>query len=121
MKISQQKIMQHSEIKIQLLKLYLESYLSILSKSRYVGDIQVYDLFCGEGIYEEKGKGSPIVILETIKNIYFANKAKGTQTDKFNCFFNDLENWKIEKLKTEIANRKLHYPEIGSLNFSQTD
>lgn len=120
-KESQQRMMVHSEVKIRLLKLYLERYLNILSTSKYFGDIQVYDLFCGEGIYEEKDKGSPIIILETIKNIYFANKAKGIQTDKFNCFFNDIEKWKIEKLKTEIANRKLHYPEIGSLNFSESN
>jgi len=121
MKESQQKMMVHSEVKIRLLKLYLERYLNILSTSKYIGDIEVYDLFCGEGIYDGEGKGSPIVILETIKNIFFANKAKGTQTDKFNCFFNDIEKAKIEKLKKEIATRKLHYPEIGNLNFLEED
>ena len=121
MKESQQIMMQHSEVKIRLLKLYLERYLNILSTSKYIGDIQVYDLFCGEGIYNDENKGSPIVILETIKNIYFTNKAKGVQTDKFNCFFNDIETWKIDKLKREITNRNLHYPEIGYLNFYETD
>jgi three-Cys-motif partner protein len=118
---AQQIMMPHSEVKIRLLKLYLERYLNILSTSKYIGDIHVYDLFCGEGIYENKDKGSPIVILETIKNIFYANKAKGTQTDKFHCFFNDIEKKKIEKLKAEIASRKLHYPEIGTLNFTESD
>lgn len=121
MKESQQTMMQHSEVKVRLLKLYLERYLNILSASRYIGDINVYDLFCGEGIYENNGKGSPIVILETIKNIYYASKANGTSKDKFNCFFNDIEKWKVEKLQNEISNRKLHYSEIGNLNFSNDD
>lgn len=121
MKESQQTLMLHSEVKIRLLKLYLERYLNVLSVSKFFGDIHLYDLFCGEGIYENNGKGSPIVILETIKNTYFANKAKGAKNDKFNCHFNDIETWKIEKLKQEISNRKLHYSDIGKLKFSEID
>jgi three-Cys-motif partner protein len=121
MKESQQTMMQHSEVKIRLLKLYLERYLNVLSVSQFFGDIYLYDLFCGEGIYENNGKGSPIVILETIKNTYFANKAKGAKTDKFICHFNDIESWKIQKLKTEVSNRKLHYSEIGEVNYSEDD
>lgn len=121
MKESQQTMMQHSEVKIKLLKLYLEIYLNVLTKSKYCGDIHLYDLFCGEGIYDNEGKGSPIIILETIKKIFYSNKANGNTTDKFNCLFNDIEAWKIEKLQTEIANRNLYYPEMGKLNFSQKD
>ncbi len=121
MKESQQTMMQHSEVKIQLLRLYLERYLNVLSVSKFFGDIHLYDLFCGEGTYENNGKGSPIVILETIKNTYFANKTKGVKIDRFNCRFNDIESWKIEKLKAEIVKRKLHYPEIGELKYSEKD
>jgi len=121
MKESQQRMMQHSEVKIRLLKLYLEQYLNILSASRYIGNIHLYDLFCGEGIYDGEGKGSPIVIMETIKNIYFQNKARGTQNEKFNCHFNDIVSSKVSKLKTEIENRKLHYKEIGELKYSEID
>jgi three-Cys-motif partner protein len=120
-KESQQIMMQHSEVKIRLLKLYLERYLTILSMSRYFGDIYIYDLFCGEGIYENGGKGSPIIILETIKSIYFASKAKGNDKDKFNCLFNDNDADKIEKLKKEIPNRHLHYLEMGRLDIRQMD
>jgi three-Cys-motif partner protein len=121
MKESQQTLMQHSEVKVRLLKLYLERYLNVLSASSYIDVINVYDLFCGEGIYENNGKGSPIVILETLKNIFYSSKASGTLKNKFNCFFNDIEKYKIEKLQDEITNRKLHYSEIGHLNFSNDD
>jgi three-Cys-motif partner protein len=121
MKESQQKMFVHSEAKIRLLKLYLEQYLNILSASRYIGDIYLYDLFCGEGIYDGKGKGSPIVILETIKNIFYQNKASGNSIGKFNCHFNDIDTEKVKILKSEIASRNLHYTEIGELNFSEED
>ncbi len=121
MKESQQIMMPHSEVKIRLLKLYLERYLNVLTQSKYFGDINLYDLFCGEGIYEGEGKGSPIVILETIKEIFYANKSSGNSTDKFHCLFNDIEKWKVEKLQNEISKRNLHYSEIGKLRFSQKD
>ena len=121
MKESQKVMMQHSEVKIKLLRLYLEKYLNILSQSKYCDDIHLYDMFCGEGIYNVDSKGSPIVILETIKNIFYANKAVGNLIGKFNCLFNDREKWKIEKLQNEISKRKLHYSEIGKLEFSEKD
>jgi len=111
----------HSEVKIRLLKLYLERYLNVLTQSKYFGDIQLYDLFCGEGIYDGDGKGSPIIILETIKNIFYSNNSDVKTTNKFNCLFNDKEKWKVEKLRNEITNRNLHYSDIGKLNFSQKD
>ena len=46
---------EHSEVKVRLLKLYLERYLNILTHSPFFTDIYVYDLFCGEGMYEEGG------------------------------------------------------------------
>lgn len=76
MKASQQTMMEHSEVKIRLLETYLKKYLQILSLSPFTSDIYLYDLFSGEGIYENGGKGSPIIFLETIKNTYFAHETK---------------------------------------------
>ena len=99
MKESQEIMMEHSEVKIRLLKLYLERYLSILSTLKYIENIQVYDLFCGEGVYNYEGKGSPIVILEVIDNIYTRWKENNKGLKTINCFFNDIDLKKIEKLK----------------------
>lgn len=121
MKESQVKMMEHSEVKIRLLKLYLERYLNILSASKFVGNIHLFDLFCGEGIYKNGGKGSPVIILETIKNIYFQQKALGKNLDKFNCLFNDIDKAKLSNLSTEIENRKLHYAEIGNIKLTGND
>jgi len=121
LKDSQKSMYQHSEVKIELLKRYLEKYLNILSNSTFVGDIHIYDLFCGEGIYDNGGKGSPITIMETIKNTYFGGKSKAAPLSKFHCFFNDQDCDKITKLKNEINERKLHDSNIGECRFSVAD
>lgn len=121
MKEAQLTMMEHSAVKIELLRRYLERYLNILTQSSYIDGIHVYDLFCGEGIYEDGGKGSPIAILETIKNIHFAGHGSGKKRGKFNCLFNDIDPGKLDKLQCEIRRLHLHYPLMGQLLFKSED
>ena len=121
MKESQKLMYQHSEIKVKLLKLYLERYLNILNQSTFINRVYLYDLFCGEGIYENDGKGSPLIFLETIKNIHFANKAKGKNSTEFYLYFNDIEKIKIDKLENIIDTRKLFYHSMGKMKFENKD
>jgi three-Cys-motif partner protein len=110
---------EHSEIKVKLLKLYLEKYINILALAKGVNTVEVYDLFCGEGIYNNGKEGSPVIILRLIKDIYY--KAKKSSTVKFNCNFNDYDNSKITKLSNYILEKKLHYSEMGTLNYYNED
>lgn len=64
----------HSKAKVDFYKTYLERYVSILCQSKYIHHIRIYDVFCGMGIYEDGGKGSPVVAYETIKSIYETHK-----------------------------------------------
>lgn len=121
LKESQILMYDHSEVKVQLLKLYLEKYLNILSNSRYVGDVYIYDLFCGEGIYKEGGKGSPIVILETLNEIHNSNKEKARKAESFHCLFNDIDKSKISKLSQAISEKNIHNPELGNLKIISED
>lgn len=118
---SQITMYEHSEVKVKLLQTYLQSYFNILNNSKFVGDVHYYDLFCAEGIYSNGGKGSPIIVLEAIKNSYYSLKSKNGQSGKFHCLFNDIDLSKINILKNNIENHKLHYPEIGSINFENKD
>lgn len=120
LKESQIKMYDHSEVKVRLLKLYLERYLNILNVVAYVDAINVFDLFCGEGIYENGGKGSPIQILEVIKRINATNSTTG-KPKKINCLFNDVDLEKIKKLQEEIRNHNLHDNLIGKLEFTNED
>ena len=71
MKDSQINPYEHSDIKVKLLKLYLEKYINILALAKGVNTVEVFDLFCGEGIYNNGKEGSPVIILRLIKDIYY--------------------------------------------------
>ena len=60
-KESQKTMFEHSEVKVKLLETYLKRYFNILNNAQFVGDIHYFDLFSAEGIYENGGKGSPII------------------------------------------------------------
>lgn len=121
MKESQSSMFEHSEAKVRLLDLYIRKYLNILSRAKGNEKVNLYDLFCGEGIYENGGEGSPIIFLKAIKDIYYRNQASGQKIIQVDCVFNDLETWKTEKVKSIIEIKKLHYPVFGDLRFRNVD
>ncbi|MBI2419801.1 MAG: three-Cys-motif partner protein TcmP [Ignavibacteriales bacterium] len=101
-------IKEHSEAKVSLYSRYFSIYLNVLART-YIKNIYLFDLFCGEGIYEDGGKGSPIAALECIRNHYFNNNKSCP-----NLFlaFNDLENSKIEPEKLKIDRVKVYADQI---------
>ncbi len=74
-KVAESKIilMEHSKSKVELYREYLGTYLNILARSEYIDRINLLDLMCGEGVYENGGKGSPVVAIEEIKKHFFQN------------------------------------------------
>ncbi len=114
-------LLNHSEAKVRLLGEYLKRYLSIICNDGYTKEIDIYDLFCGEGIYENAGEGSPLVVMRIIKDIYFINETKSKVIPKINCCFNDLDSLKVTKVKNAISSKSLHSEKIGSLEFSCID
>jgi len=111
---------EHSEVKVQLLKLYLERYLNILNLSPYTSDLNIYDLFCSEGVYDNGGKGSPICILETIKPIFVDNLLKG-KTGRFNCLFNDNDAAKVAKLQATVNQMELNRLQTGGPRYENKE
>jgi three-Cys-motif partner protein len=120
-KDSKSHLFNHSEAKVRLLSEYLKRYPNIISNDDYTKEIEVYDLFCGEGIYENGGEGSPLLILRQIKDMHFSNPARKQPIPPVNCYFNDLAVKKVENVKSAIAAKSLHYPEFGSTVFSSVD
>lgn len=121
MKESQSSMFEHSEAKVRLLDLYIRKYLNILSRAKGNEKVNLYDLFCGEGIYENGGEGSPIIFLKAIKDVYYRNQASGQKLIQVDCVFNDLETWKTDKVKSIIESKKLHYPVFGDLRIRNVD
>ncbi|HVU57473.1 MAG TPA: three-Cys-motif partner protein TcmP [Puia sp.] len=118
---SQVVMLDHSRAKVELLRKYLEKYLNIIANDGFTQRINVFDLFCGEGIYENGGNGSPIEILKVLKDLHTHNKAKLEKIPKVDIYFNDKNAEKIEKLKKAISELDLHSIDYGNLHFSNKD
>jgi three-Cys-motif partner protein len=114
-------LLDHSQAKIKLLGEYLKRYLNIICNDGYTREIKIFDLFCGEGVYENDGEGSPMVIMRAIKDIHFLNSAKSKNIPKINTFFNDIDPKKTDKVKKAIKSKSLYYEEFGNVNISNLD
>ena len=106
-------MLQHSKAKVELFKRYWSIYLSILNNVDFISKIYLFDTHAGEGIYENGGKGSPIVAIETIKNIYYQNNRAIKDIE---ILFNDNEKSDIEReiLKIDRVKRfvnKIYKPQ----------
>jgi len=117
-KKSQIAMLEHSKAKIKLLEKYLDKFLNIISNDKATSKINIFDLFCGEGVYENNGEGSPIAILRVLKSLHYINKAKNKAIPPIDVFFNDNDEFKIEKLKSIISERKLHTSAFGKMTYS---
>ncbi len=120
-KDSKTNLFEHSQAKVRLLGEYLKRYLNIIANSGYTKRIKIYDLFCGEGVYENGGEGSPLVIMRAVKDLHFTNVAKSKQIPLIDCSFNDIDTSKVEKVKQAIKNKSLYYPEFGSIEYNTLD
>ena len=114
-------LLNHSEAKVRLLGEYLKRYLNIICNDGYTKRIKIYDLFCGEGLYENGGEGSPLVALRQVKDIHFVNVAKSVSIPKIDCHFNDIDGNKVEKVKQAVKDKTLYYPEFGEIEYATND
>lgn len=115
-------LLEHSNAKVKLLGKYLSIYLNVLSRSP-IEKVYLFDLFCGEGKYSDNGNGSPIVILETIKNHFFFNNKTCIDID---ILFNDVGQSEIEPdlLKIERVKSfadKIFKPENVNVHYTKID
>lgn len=60
----------HSQAKVRFYKTYLDIYLRVLCNAPFIKEINIYDVFCGRGIYANGGKGSPIEAADVIKDVW---------------------------------------------------
>lgn len=116
-------LLPHSEAKIQLYKIYLATYLNILSRVSSVRFIYLFDLLCGEGKYANDGEGSPLAALEVIKNHYFANEKT---CPSMKVWFNDNGESRIEPGVTKIErvrrlSEEVFLPHNVELTFFEND
>ncbi len=111
-------MLDHSKAKVELYGKYLQKYLMVICQDKFTTDVHLYDLFCGEGIYDNYGIGSPIIAIREFKKIYNLP----ISIPNIHLTFNDIGLGVVEKLKENI---KKEYEKVNwviryfNLNFSE--
>jgi three-Cys-motif partner protein len=108
----------HSQAKLDFYKDYLKRYIPILRLAKFTTSINIFDVFCGTGIYENGAKGSPILAFEAIKKSSDNISGFNTQLTPINLFINDLETNKIEQVKEYFQNETKN---VCKLEFQNKD
>lgn len=104
----------HSQAKVEFYKTYLERYVAVLCQSKHINHIRIYDVFCGMGIYEDGGKGSPVVAYDTFKSVFEThNIANNTEIE---LVINDKSDTRIAKVKEYIESNKHSYCRVRPYN-----
>lgn len=97
----------HSKAKVDFYQAYLTRYLSIMSVTKYIESINIFDVFCGRGEYADGGLGSPIRAVQTIQQI----KQERPSSLKISLYLNDAEKEYVERVKAYVQE---HFADINS-------
>ena len=90
----------HSQAKVEFYKAYIKRYLRILNLAPYIDNINIYDVLCGMGIYEDGGKGSPIVAFDAIKELSNEKSLKN-----ISLIVNDKNTKRIDVIRNYIESQ----------------
>jgi len=90
----------HSQAKVEFYEKYLSRYLRILCLSKFIKQINIYDVFCGKGIYDDGGKGSPVVAFDVIKQL--RNENNSFVETNISLIVNDKSKECVERVKNYI-------------------
>jgi len=96
----------HSEAKVEFFRKYLERYIRIIGLSDQFTQINIFDVFCGTGIYDNGKKGSPIAAFECMK--LFREEYRDTRIE-LNLFVNDSASEKVGAVKSYIESENRDY------------
>ncbi len=116
-KKSQNTMLAHSRAKVEFYEKYLERYLPILSLSKYISTINIYDVFCGRGVYENGGEGSPVRALRAIVDA----KKKYPSNTHIILQLNDKDEQNIDSVKKYIAREVPGYDQYCDVKFASVD
>ena len=100
-------VLPHSAAKLDMYRGYLLKYIQILVVSQRFNQINLYDVFCGSGIYEDGKAGSPILAFDTVKENreWCKNKNISNPTSIRLCV-NDIEKEKVEGVMHHIMSHE---------------
>ncbi|HED36900.1 MAG TPA: three-Cys-motif partner protein TcmP [Ignavibacteria bacterium] len=95
-KETKNSIKPHTEAKLKFYIYYLERYLPILFKSKFVEKINVYDMFCGQVLYDDGKESGAVRAFNKIKEVQKNNPDNNTE---ITLTLNDLDKKRFKKIK----------------------
>lgn len=110
----------HSRAKVELLGKYLSVYLRIMQRAEFIKQLHFFDLCAGEGEYADGGKGSPVKIMQAIKESYYSD---GQKCPDMTVLFNDpglseVEPGQLKIDRVRFALEKIFKPANVQLNYA---
>jgi three-Cys-motif partner protein len=100
-------ILPHSQAKLDLYKNYLRNYLRVLSLAQFCTKINLYDIFCGIGMYKDGNHGSPLITNQCINEIIGELTLTGKQIKPISITINDKEKKKVENVKSLLSGQEI--------------
>jgi three-Cys-motif partner protein len=110
-------VLPHSQAKLDLYRDYLNEYLPVLGSSPFISKINIYDIFCGAGIYEDGKLGSPLIAASCILNHILTFQKAGKSTKPIKLVINDKESHKVNNVKQYIDELGLNNCEVIPYNY----
>ena len=109
-------VFEHSQAKLDFYKNYLSLYLTILLNNQYTKKINIYDVFCGMGIYEDGNAGSPIIAINVINNL-----TKKYPSKDIALVVNDIDKGKVDFVKHHIETNFKNTCDVKTYNLDAED
>ena len=116
-KSSKDVMLPHSDAKVTFYEKYLERYLAIMSVSKWQNRINIFDVFCGRGVYEDGGLGSPIRAVQVIKK----TKIEHPSNTRFHLYLNDLDTHHTENVKQYLDAHIPDHQQHVEIHYSNVD
>jgi three-Cys-motif partner protein len=92
---------------LDLYKGYLEHYLRVLCHSEFCKKINLFDIYCGAGIYDDGNLGSPLLTIDCIRKIRTEMTDSGKPITPISLTVNDNDAQKLENVKDKANSQDI--------------
>jgi len=118
-KETKELVLAHTRAKLLMYEQYLTIYLSIISNTPF--NINLFDPFCGNGIYKDGKKGSALITYDCVRENFYKMKSisKEYSKDKITMYLNDISLTRIHNVEKILTEKQAKSP-ICNIEFSNT-
>ncbi|MBY0476785.1 MAG: three-Cys-motif partner protein TcmP [Chitinophagaceae bacterium] len=114
-------VLPHSKAKLDLYKSYLSEYLPILGHSKYIDGINVFDIFCGTGIYDDGNLGSPLIAAACVLEYEKYFRERNQKSKPVKLFINDFDTDKVESVNEIISKFEFENCKVNPYNLDASE